>query len=490
MPKSTRRRLSSWTVLVSTVGLAVAFVSSCSDGATGTTGLPTTLEAGTAAVTTTGTPTTTSGPVRSGTPVVVDTDLARDSVMAILYLLGRPDLDVRAITVSGTGEVHCEPGVRIAAGLVELARASEIPVACGPEQPLQGVNAFPSEWRAAADDAWGLHLPQGGQPSALPAPELLVSVISSAVEPVVVFTDGPLTNLAAAIRLDPGIVGSIGMVFTMGGAVDVAGNTDQNPMAEYNIWVDPVAAAEVLASGLPLTLVPLDATNQVPLHLFHLRALQEHQATPGAQAAVTMLSADTELMRGGGGYFWDQLTAALLVDESLAGFETMRLGVVTDGGPESVGAINRASDGSEVRVAVTVDAERFEREFLSALAGEDVGPITVTADITADFDGENWTLVCPRTLASGEYTLVFTNWSTVDAVLAFGQLTGDATEADVLAWTSLDQPPPFSPDGFYAAPGGRAIAVIDLSQSGTHYIEGMDFGRHLVSNLGRIEVTD
>ena len=154
----------------------------------------------------------------------------------------------------------------------------------------------------------------------------------------------------------------------------------------------------------------------------------------------------------------------------------MRLGVVTDGGPESVGAINRASDGSEVRVAVTVDAERFEREFLSALAGEDVGPITVTADITADFDGENWTLVCPRTLASGEYTLVFTNWSTVDAVLAFGQLTGDATEADVLAWTSLDQPPPFSPDGFYAAPGARAIAVIDLSQSGTHYIEGIDFG--------------
>lgn len=489
MPKSTRRRLSSWTVRVGMVGLAVAFMSSCSGGAASTTGLPTTLEGDAALVTTTATPIT-SAPVTSGTPVVVDTDLARDSVMAILYLLGRPDLDVRAITVSGTGEVHCEPGVRIAAGLVALAEAGDIPVACGPEQPLQGVNAFPSDWRVAADDAWGLHLPEGGQPSGLPAPELLVSVISSTVEPMVVFTDGPLTNLAAAIRLDPGIVERIGMVFTMGGAVDVAGNTDQNPMAEYNLWVDPVAAAEVLASGLPLTLVPLDATNQVPLHLFHLRALQEHQATPGAAAAVTMLSADGGLMRGGGGYFWDQLAAALLVDESLAGFETMRLSVVTEGGPESVGTVTRASDGSEVRVVVTVDAERFEREFLSALAGEDVGPITVEADITADFDGENWTLTCPRTLASGEYTLVFANRSTVDAVLAFGQLSGDASEADVLAWTSLDQPPPFELDGYYAAPGRRAIAVIDLSQSGTHYIEGIDFDRTLVSNLGRIEVTD
>ncbi len=199
-------------------------------------------------------------------------------------------------------------------------------------------------------------------------------MISASAEPVVVFTDGTLTNLAAAFRLDPGIVENIAMVYTMGGAVDVPGNNFNNPDAEWNIWVDPTAAAEVFASGVPLTLVPLDATNQVPVHLFHLPALREHQTTPAATATVTMLEASEEL-RGGTLYFWDGITAALLVDQSLAQFETMRLSVVHEGGPEVVGTTERAADGSEVRVALTVDAERFVQQFFSGLAGEDIGPI-------------------------------------------------------------------------------------------------------------------
>ena len=170
--------------------------------------------------------------------------------------------------------------------------------------------------------------PKGARRRDLPAPELLVSVIESEADPVVVFTDGPLTNLAAALRLDPGIAGNIAMVFTMGGAIDVPGNTPRNPDAEYNIWVDPVAAAEVLASGVPLTLIPLDATNQVPLHA---RApagpARNISRVRWGQAVVAMLEANSEFVTGGGGYFWDQLAAALLADETLASFETMRLAV-------------------------------------------------------------------------------------------------------------------------------------------------------------------
>lgn len=317
-----------------------------------------------AAATTTATP-------PSGVPLVIDTDLAVDSVMALLYLLGRPEVDIAAITVSGTGEVRCGPGVEIAAGLVVLAGTAGIPVACGPDEPLAGSNAFPADWRSAADEAWGLELPPGEAPSGLPAPDLLVSVASSSEEPLVVFTDGPLTNLAAALRLDPGIAEEIAMVYVMGGAVDVRGNTPVNPHAEYNIWVDPTAAAEVLASGVPVTLVPLDATNQVPLEARHVRVLQEHAAAPAAAAVLTMLQPG----EGWDLYFWDQLAAAILVDESLAEFETMTLAVTTDGGPDAVGVTERAVDGSEIRVAVTVDAARFEREFLSGLAGEDVGPV-------------------------------------------------------------------------------------------------------------------
>lgn len=316
-------------------------------------------------------PATTPAALSSGIPLVIDTDLAVDSVMALLYLLGRPEVDIAAITVSGTGEVRCGPGAEIAAGVVALAGEEGIPVACGPGEPLSGSNAFPAEWRSAADEAWGLDLPAGEAPSELPAPDLLVSVISSSDGALVVFTDGPLTNLAAALRLDPGIAEKIAMVYVMGGAIDVSGNTPVNPDAEYNIWVDPTAAAEVFASGVPVTLVPLDATNQVPLEARHVRALEQHAAAPAAAAVLTMLqpNEDWDL------YFWDQLAAAIVVDESVAEFETMALAVTTGGGPDSIGVTRRALDGYEIRVAVTVDAVRFEREFLSSLTGQDVGPI-------------------------------------------------------------------------------------------------------------------
>jgi inosine-uridine nucleoside N-ribohydrolase len=410
-------------LLAGTVGLVAALVGGCGGDTTVTTGPQTTGGAGTISAT------TTPALPEMGTPVVVDTDLALDSVMAILYLLGRSELDVVAITVSGTGEVHCEPGVRIAAGLVALAEAGEIPVACGPEAPLEGFNTFPTSWRVAADDAWGLELPDGGAPSGLPAPELLVSVIETEADPVVVFTDGPLTNLAAALRLDPGIAGNITMVYAMGGAIDVPGNTPRNPDAEYNIWVDPVAAAEVLASGVPLTLIPLDATNQLPLHAVHLRALEEHQSSPVGAAVVAMLEANSEFVTGGGGYFWDQLAAALLADETLASFETTRLAVITEGERDVAGRTVRGSNGAEVRVPITVDVERFEREFLSALAGEDVGPIesptkTPAASMEAlvtgllaaaeDGNGDAWRALCSDDATQAVFLVTGESGSFVD----------------------------------------------------------------------------
>ena len=124
-------------------------------------------------------------------------------------------------------------------------------------------------------------------------------MIPASAEPVVVFTDGPLTNLAAAADLDAGIAANVATAFVMGGAVDVPGNTPRNPDAEYNIWVDPVAAAEVVASGIPITLVPLDATNQVPLEALHPRGPPGASATAVAAAVVPMLEANAGFLASG-----------------------------------------------------------------------------------------------------------------------------------------------------------------------------------------------
>ena len=63
--------------------------------------------------------------------VVVDTDLAFDDIMALLYLLQRDDVVIDAVTIAGTGEAHCDPGVRYAIRLLALGGETDAPVACG-----------------------------------------------------------------------------------------------------------------------------------------------------------------------------------------------------------------------------------------------------------------------------------------------------------------------------------------------------------------------
>jgi len=98
-------------------------------------------------------------------PVVVDTDLSTDDVLALLYVVRRAELDLRAVTVSGTGLVHCPLGARHALALLALVDRPDVPVACGRSTPLAGVNELPTDWRRAADGLFGL---DSRPPAALP----------------------------------------------------------------------------------------------------------------------------------------------------------------------------------------------------------------------------------------------------------------------------------------------------------------------------------
>ncbi|MFL5801578.1 MAG: nucleoside hydrolase [Roseiflexaceae bacterium] len=199
--------------------------------------------------------------------IVIDTDMAADDWMAILYLLQRPDVTVRAITVTGAGETHCASGIRHALGLAALSGYHKILVACGRETPLQGNHAFPDGWREGVDSLLGLSLPEGQDTASnLTAVELLTSVIQSSPAKVTLLTLGPLTNVAEALQNTPSLVDNIESIYIMGGAVNVPGNVGTsgvgitNNTAEWNIYVDPYATNIVLQSSAPIALVPLDAT--------------------------------------------------------------------------------------------------------------------------------------------------------------------------------------------------------------------------------------
>ena len=305
-------------------------------------------------------------------PVIIDTDMAGDDWMAILYLLQRPDVNVIAITVTGTGEAHCGPGVRHALDLLMLAGRPDVPVACGRNSPLSGDHAFPMEWRNRVDNLFDLSLPRNPNSSSdETAPNLIIRLMQESTQNIHIIALGPLTNLAMAVESNPDIGQKLQMLTIMGGAKNVPGNVGptlniDNPHAEWNIYADPHAAKVVFDSAIPITLVPLDATQYVPITMEFYTHIKNDRGTPVAEFVYRTLTQKENDIRQGWYYFWDPFAAAIATDESLTNFQEVQLVVIEEEGPDS-GRILESNSGRTVRVAIWADAVRFEQLFLDTL---------------------------------------------------------------------------------------------------------------------------
>ena len=279
--------------------------------------------------------------------MIVDTDLSSDDAIALLYLAADPHVDLRAVTVAGTGLVDCPQGARNALDLLALAGRTDVPVACGSGKPLAGSNTVPEGWRQAADALFGLTLPTAPGTANSDAVTLLGRAIDKAQKPTIVELT-PMTNLAAAFRSRPALATKVRRIVAMAGAISVPGNAPDHPTAETNAWIDPLALQIVTNSGAPLTLVPLNATNHVPVTTFFAQALKRyHYATPEATAVWDLVQATG--MDHGGSYFWDPLAAAVAVDPSLVHSTAKHLNVDPSTGRTS------ASPGHTTEIATSAE---------------------------------------------------------------------------------------------------------------------------------------
>jgi hypothetical protein len=173
----------------------------------------------------------------------------------------------------------------------------------------------------------------------------------------------------------------------MGGAVDVPGSVPPDLTAEWNIWVDPRAASEVLQSGVPITLVGLDATNDAPATQFFYETLEAIRDTAAAELLYRYLKANQGILEGGSYFFWDPLAAVTLVQPEVVEIERRPIAVVESQGG-NVGATVESAGGIEVDVAVAADRRRFEEIFLTALnGGRPVEANIPEPDLTVTFDG-------------------------------------------------------------------------------------------------------
>lgn len=385
---------------------------------------------------------TSSAPEGSPTRVVVDTDVALDDLVAMTFLLSSHDIDVRAITVSGTGEVRCPAGVGVVEALLARVGADDVQVACGRSTPLAGAHAFPTGWRDAADSGWGVLEPTAAPPTDGPS---AVDLLADHLQPdVTLLTLGPLTNVADALRSHTGLADRIGSIIVMGGAVDVVGNvpgtgTEPTP-AEWNVFVDPVAAAEVFGAGAPVLLVGLDATGQVPVTSLFLERLALNQHTGAARLVADLYSANS-LVLTGDAYFWDPLAAAVILDPALATTEQVKLEVVTDEGSD-VGRTRRSEQGFPVDVAIGADAAAFEELLLRTIDGLSPGddlvePPSPVGEAVVTYDGTDCRYDGPIAVSAGRLGVRFESadptWFA--AVL---HLTDGVTVDDVVAWVEAN----------------------------------------------------
>ena len=187
-------------------------------------------------------------------------DPGTDDALALIAALNFPELDVLGVTTVG-GNASLADTTRNALRLLEHL-GSDLPVSRGSARPLKGRFEYAYHFHGAA--GLGVRLPRPRTaPTTERAVERIVRAASEHRGALTVIALGPLTNVARALRSEPSLAGWLAEVVVMGGAVEVPGNV--TPHAEFNIYDDPEAANEVLASGVPARLIGLDVTMEMHL---------------------------------------------------------------------------------------------------------------------------------------------------------------------------------------------------------------------------------
>jgi pyrimidine-specific ribonucleoside hydrolase len=307
------------------------------------------------------------------TPILIDTDAGSDDFMAVALLLSHPSITIDAITVVN-GMAHVEAGARNMSRLLNLGGREHIPVFAGRNTPLRGTAEFPAEWRKISDDLPGVALPPASRPpETRRAADYLVERLRDGAAPVQILALGPLTNIAEALQRDRSIAANIREIVIMGGAIRAPGNLGDggafhtnNTTAEWNIFVDPLAASIVFRSGVPIRLIALDATNRVPISPEFLREFKARARSPLGRVVAGVLEADRETIDAGFFYAWDPLAAAALLKPGIVKTAEMHIDIRQE--PPEEGRTFAAPGKPNAKVAVDADSAAFRALFLESFS--------------------------------------------------------------------------------------------------------------------------
>jgi purine nucleosidase len=303
--------------------------------------------------------------------VMIDCDVGIDDALALILAFHSPELEVKAVT-GVNGNVPLEQVFENIQKVLSLIQPKNKPfIAKGADRPLKGKPVYAHSVhgkdglggakidRKEGEDGWQLFTGR--------AEELIIKMARQYPDEMTLIATAPLTNLALALQRDREGMGRLKKITMMGGAVRTRGNI--TPYAEFNIYSDPLAAKIVLDSELPITLVPLDVTHQVPLTPQSMEervkpinnSFSKFLVEATGYRSTTRQFRNRELI-----YLHDPLAVGVVIDPTLVRKERLSIDVEIQEG-EYFGKTGEAKEGPKVEVCLGVDARGFLELFLSRL---------------------------------------------------------------------------------------------------------------------------
>lgn len=327
--------------------------------------------------------------------MIVDVDTGIDDSLALLYLLASREAEILCIA-STAGNVPVDQVAANNLAWLDVCRAGEVEVALGAQAPLVAPLMTTEDTHGPQGIGYAVLPPSPRRLSVRDAKTAWVDLVRERPGEITGLVTGPLTNLAQAIRIEPRLPHLLKRLVVMGGAFHHPGNT--TPTSEWNIAVDPEAAAEVFAafSGLPLDrlpiVCPLDVTETIEMYPDHIARLAERaRSTPSeviseSDARSTRSTASNPVIRhfsdavrfymefhldhdqGFLAHMHDPFAAAVALDPTIATYRTATVDV------ELAGTLTRGTTVADWRgmwgreanaaVAVATDPTAFFDELI------------------------------------------------------------------------------------------------------------------------------
>ncbi len=316
------------------------------------------------------------------TKIILDVDTGTDDAVALMVAALHPEIElVGACSVNGNQPIErtTENTLRV----FQHINRPTIPVYRGCGLPMVSTltpGRKPNQPNVKKSDVHGDWLPI--PPAAIKvqakhAVNYLVDTYMSTSDAITLVPVGPLTNVGMALRLEPRIAERIPEIVIMGGG-HLVGNV--TPSAEFNVWVDPEAARIVMLSGVPIRLVPLDATHAA--YITYDEAVELGKlGTPAAAAAATFIK---ERIEGYGKHdlqqkalnaapVHDALCIAAIIDPSILEdvvkcyVDVDCNGELTDG-RTVCDTLFRTGNAPNAAVALSANREKFRKFLFETLA--------------------------------------------------------------------------------------------------------------------------